>query len=546
MVINRPFAYNPTHISVTGTYNIGDLSVGVTEQNYNTKPGGLTWWGGPDEKQGYVIAVPIPGNTQPTPLFSGAPSEYLTLSSTYKGAEMTLSNGNQTIQQLFGYEQSILGNTLIDFRSKVMFSVSLLLIEPLTLPGSHFIGVGYNSMNYQGNPYGGYPGNDNQSVGVSSAGSIWYDGNEMDSGFPTFTDGDIIDIAMNGNLSKVWIRVNGGDWNNNPSNNPATDDGGYSVPIAINGIYPVLCPGYEGTMTIQNTASYGVPSGFTLLGVNAKASVKFLGTKVYPSPLTETTFILLTNQYFNQSFTAGSDASIWLTTNGYWNSYDSIVLYLDAGNILSYPTTGTNWYDLSIKDYTGTLINGASFNSNNGGSIVFDGTNDGVSIVMPTPTSIKNSLSFDFWLLSTGQTATLQSILSKGLPNDVTAGYIRIYRQTSTDDLRYSYANGSAHLQTNIPNFFNGYNNTWLNLQITFNYSSGSFNVYRNGVLFFNTTITNSPLFPTKSGTAYIGLSSTGSGSAFNGKISVVKIYNKELTSTDVTQNFDSIKSRYL
>ena len=114
MVINRPFAYNPTHISVTGTYNIGDLSVGVTEQNYNTKPGGVTWWGGPDEKQGYVIAVPIPGNTQPTPLFSGAPSEYLTLSSTYKGAEMTLSNGNQTIQQLFGYEQSILGNTLID------------------------------------------------------------------------------------------------------------------------------------------------------------------------------------------------------------------------------------------------------------------------------------------------------------------------------------------------------------------------------------------------------------------------------------------------
>jgi hypothetical protein len=350
MATNRPFAYNPTHISVAGTFNIGDLSVGVTKQDYTTNPGGLIWWGGPDEKQGYVITVPVSGNTQPT-----------------------------------------------------------------------------------------------------------------------------------------------------------------SVP----------------------------PIGTVF------ASVKFLGTKVYPNPLVETTFISLTNQYFNQSFTAGSDASIWLTTNGYWNSYDSIVLYLDAGNTLSYPTTGTSWYDLSIKDYTGTLINGASFNSDNGGSIVFDGTNDGVSIVMPTPTSTKNSLSFDFWLLSTGQTATLQSILAKGLPNDVTMGYIRIYRQTSTDDLRYSYANGSAHQQTNIPNFFNGYNNTWLNLQITFNYSSGSFNVYRNGVLFFNSTLTNSPLFPTKTGVTYVGLSSIGSGSPFNGKISVVKIYNKELTSTDVTQNFESVKSRY-
>lgn len=68
MVTNRVFAYNPTHLVIDGTINFGDLCIGITEQIYSNNPGGLTWWGGPDESLGYVIAVPVSGNTQPTPL----------------------------------------------------------------------------------------------------------------------------------------------------------------------------------------------------------------------------------------------------------------------------------------------------------------------------------------------------------------------------------------------------------------------------------------------------------------------------------------------
>jgi len=68
MATNRVFAYNPTHLVIDGTINFGDLCIGVTEQIYSDNPGGLTWWGGPDESLGYVIAVPVSGNTQPTPL----------------------------------------------------------------------------------------------------------------------------------------------------------------------------------------------------------------------------------------------------------------------------------------------------------------------------------------------------------------------------------------------------------------------------------------------------------------------------------------------
>jgi hypothetical protein len=43
-----------------------------------------------------------------------------------------------------------------------------------------------------------------------------------------------------------------------------------------------------------------------------------------PNPLSESTFVELTNQTFNQSFSNGNDASTWLTNNGYWNSYVSV------------------------------------------------------------------------------------------------------------------------------------------------------------------------------------------------------------------------------
>ena len=326
MATNRPFAYNPTHTSVAGTYNIGDLAVGITEQNYNTNPGGLIWWGGPDEEQGYVIAVPVPGNTQPTPLTDNR----LYLSSTYKATDIGLSNNKQTATEIFSYQQSVLGETLIT-TNKVMFSIQFNSTNPSVGIGGRFIGLGKLNMNYEG-PFNGYPGNDDKSFGFNDSGQLYNKGLIEDSGFPSWGDGDIIDIAINGDLTTlIWIRVNGGEWNNNSNAHPESDTygvnfGGY---VYISEIYPALCPYIYGSMTIQNYPKYGVPSGYEFLG-NTLASVKFLGTKVYPNPLSDSTFISLTNQYFNQSFTGASEASIWLTTNGYWNSYPCLGIATNA------------------------------------------------------------------------------------------------------------------------------------------------------------------------------------------------------------------------
>jgi len=62
-----------------------------------------------------------------------------------------------------------------------------------------------------------------------------------------------------------------------------------------------------------------------------------------------------------------------IATNG-------LVLNLDAGNTSSYIGSGTTWTDLTGSGNNGTLTNGPIFNSGNGGSIVFDGINDVVSL----------------------------------------------------------------------------------------------------------------------------------------------------------------------
>jgi hypothetical protein len=63
MPTSRPFAYNPGS-AISGTTQVGNLAVGYPTSGFT----GIEWWNGPDEDLGYVIAQPVSGDTQPTPM----------------------------------------------------------------------------------------------------------------------------------------------------------------------------------------------------------------------------------------------------------------------------------------------------------------------------------------------------------------------------------------------------------------------------------------------------------------------------------------------
>ena len=64
MATARPFAYN-TGSPIAGTIQVGSLAVGTPTSGFTGSP---KWWNGPDEELGYVIAIPVSANTQPTPI----------------------------------------------------------------------------------------------------------------------------------------------------------------------------------------------------------------------------------------------------------------------------------------------------------------------------------------------------------------------------------------------------------------------------------------------------------------------------------------------
>ena len=60
MATSRPFAYNPTLITIDVLEQYGTLSVGFQYISYGESPSGLKWWEGPDEDLGYCIGKSLP------------------------------------------------------------------------------------------------------------------------------------------------------------------------------------------------------------------------------------------------------------------------------------------------------------------------------------------------------------------------------------------------------------------------------------------------------------------------------------------------------
>ena len=65
MATTRPFAYN-TGSTIDGTIQVGNIAIGVSDQDYSQNPGGVKWWMGPDEELGYVIAHEVVTGDHPT------------------------------------------------------------------------------------------------------------------------------------------------------------------------------------------------------------------------------------------------------------------------------------------------------------------------------------------------------------------------------------------------------------------------------------------------------------------------------------------------
>jgi hypothetical protein len=220
---------------------------------------------------------------------------------------------------------------------------------------------------------------------------------------------------------------------------------------------------------------------------------------------------------------------------------DGLVLALDASDVNSYPGSGTTWNDLSGNGNNGSLINGPTFDSGNGGSIVFDGINDGVTVPTNTTLQPPNSLTLESAFKIISFTNGFYIIAYAG---DASGTFVKYGFRLLTSGGVIAYMNTNGAIIQNASGI-NIVLNTWIYATMT--YDGTSSKIYINGKLTNTGTITGTIDY-TAYGSPYylsIGRKSESEGGYVSANISVVKIYNRALTSSEVLQNYNASKSRF-
>jgi hypothetical protein len=229
---------------------------------------------------------------------------------------------------------------------------------------------------------------------------------------------------------------------------------------------------------------------------------------------------------------------------------DGLVFNLDAADINSHLTTGTEWYNIAATSsiVKGTLVGSPVFGTASGGVINLNGTNQYVSISgLATYLNNKNKFSYDTWVKCNNPTSTnIQTIFSFGennqYPNDIMFFYY-------TGEIRVQVNNG-ADGDASIPFTSTGWNNISVVYDGTQTGNSNRLKLYLNGVL----QTLNFGTYNVPSSTSNINMSmcrigeystSTNDVNFLNGSIGSSMLYTKSLTDAEILQNFNATKSRF-
>ena len=212
---------------------------------------------------------------------------------------------------------------------------------------------------------------------------------------------------------------------------------------------------------------------------------------------------------------------------------DGLVLYLDAANSKSIVSGSTRWNDLSRSNNKGTLLNGPSFNYGNGGSIVFDGTNNYVDCG-----NILNNLTnitYEIWF-NTIASSPYDSLIEKDRAPWVSAA-LHLY----SGKIGWVVGNiTGAPYSTNVTSDLLYNDGNWHHAVGTYN--ENTINLFVDGVLQSTTNSTTPIVYSSRK--FQIGFHFE-SFSYYDGKISVARVYNRALSSQEVLQNYNATKGRY-
>ena len=278
------------------------------------------------------------------------------------------------------------------------------------------------------------------------------------------------------------------------------------------------------------------------------------GDLSYHNAPTDNDLITFTNNLAGQSYTtvqqclvyyAGQSDKVVLNRDYESIVTDGLIFNLDAGFTPSYPKNGTTWYNLN-SSINGSLTNGPTFNSDNGGSIVFDGVNDyaNLNIKCSDFVSDNGDMTLQLWFnISQYPSVNLGYGLfggSKYFSESGGGGFMIINRTNGF----FGGVFINAVSDTGYPVYMSNSNiliNNWYHTALTYN--NGTSNLYFDGQLI--TTITGVTYTSNSINFQLGGVPQGGWEPRMPGKISNAQIYNRALSADEVLQNFNAQKGRF-
>jgi len=221
---------------------------------------------------------------------------------------------------------------------------------------------------------------------------------------------------------------------------------------------------------------------------------------------------------------------------------DGLVLHLDAGISESYPKSGTTWYDISGNDHEGTILSDVSnlttpdrFNF-----ITSTGSNSRVTI----PHSTDFNYSYDNWAYSfwikqlVDDNGGWAQLFVKGDGEGWRRPGVWFYNgETSKLHITWRSATESQETLDTSTNFMLPIN-TWHNIVIQS--KGGTMMAFKNGVLDSSLAISERI-----TNTEPLSIGNVQSYRTLNMEIANFMIYNKGLSDTEITQNFNAQRARF-
>lgn len=227
-------------------------------------------------------------------------------------------------------------------------------------------------------------------------------------------------------------------------------------------------------------------------------------------------------------------------------STDGLVFAVDAGNGQSYISGSTNTTNL-VQAPTGSLINSTGFENTNRGTWVFDGTDDfinfGTDYTPFIPTN--NAMTVMGWFKSV-ESGTSQTIFAN---RPAGGGSHWGLLKDSNNELYFTIRDqAGSPFYKEITSDTTLSISTWYHGCVT--WDGSNLNLYLNGIS--DATPVACTSFYHFITTSYLTMGAGWVSAAFNpteefnGNIALTKYYNKALTASEVLQNYNATKERFI